>query len=274
MFENITKGISKQLNDIFDLHFVREDEKSEERKEKEKQINAVLVIFTKALNLIVYAMPIIIIMHIVIILVLNPRQGVYEADKLLEEKNRQKTSPMADTIRMKNDTIKMKNDSIRYEIAARKLKEDTIRQLKTQIRMMKLGIVPLDRNKFSDTSMPVKFATVRIGNNERTVTIDTTKNKSAIVDINYGENFSLWRQIKSDFPDPWQIGIMLVVLLFLLWVMKWIMQLFYTVGNLIAPFSILKIIGMGTLIIWIWNTATHLFAVSTLFDVANKINPL
>lgn len=270
MSHPLGRAISRQLKEIIELHFISEAPKSEVRKEKEKQLKTLLDFFTKGLNLLVYFMLVIIAMRIVVIMVLNPGQGIYEIKKIGKENELRKISTQADTIRMKSD-------SINKMIVAMKQKEDSMLQLKKEINTLKsrtandltydqstVKVIPgtllRDSNGNFVTSHGKKFVTIK----------STPAETGVVANTNYGENYSIW---KEELPNTMQVVLMLAVLFVLLWIMKWMMKFFYTIANLISPFSILKIIGLYTLIAWIFTTGFHLFETGSLFEVIHKIVP-
>jgi hypothetical protein len=226
------------VSEIFELHFADEDEKSEERKEKESRIKKIIEFFTKTLNLIVYGMLVFVIMKVVVITAFNPTEGLAEAHKIVQAKNRWHVSPLQDTIEMKNDTIL----HLRKEI-------DNL-----------TGIIKSNPDQTENSNIS---------------TGDTSYPAGTITKYNipnYDGSFSL-TQFLSDCPTIVRIGFILVSLLIILWLMKLIIKLFYIIGNLISPFSIVKIIGLCTFISWIFINARHIFEASSLYNILDKLNP-
>jgi hypothetical protein len=88
---------------------------------------------------------------------------------------------------------------------------------------------------------------------------------------NSTKNFSILKQIWGNFPNWPQSIAILIVLFIALWTMKWLMKLFYKIGNLISPFSLVKVTGLITMLIGVWFLATHLFQVSTMFKISSGI---
>jgi hypothetical protein len=278
MFDALGKGISKQFKEIINLHFADPEEISEKR----KQWKRLLDFFSKGLNLIVYFMLVTIIMRVAVILILNPEQGLYEAKKYEKGYEQHKNSLKIDSAAQKAFSMKMdsmiriKEDSIRLAFSLVKQKDDSLRALQKEIVRMK--IVPGESVVVNLTPLPPrKYSSATIKANANStfelppeVKLLVTDSSGSIIVRNYGENYSIW---KEKFPSTMQIVLMFGVLLLLLWIMKWVMKLLYKFMNLIAPFDILKLIGLYFFMVWIWMTAHHLFEVATLFKVADKITP-
>jgi hypothetical protein len=188
-------------------------------------------------------------MRVAVLIILNPFQGFNEAKKYEDGYKK----PVANTVKL---LAQVRKDSTRQaQLIIRQ--QDSIRSLQDSIERLH-GFTPLHRNS------SVQKNGIPADTNNKTVYVNTP-----------GVMLSQQKEPSITEHLPWMMkfGLMSVVLLFLLWAMKWVMKLLYGFANLISPFSIVKVFGFWTLVVWICITTYHLFDSSTLYEVLHKINP-